>query len=135
MSDSTQGASKAIFFACGKDLIDCRMAAKKEIPQAGSSVELPRRNLHQRSTSARPPEGSPENGTATYRVVSTTAFGAGWDGLNRVVDDRPWEEGECTDHDWCDLFDSYTLASYLKLDTSFQHMPDDAIIIEVERMH
>lgn len=135
MSQPASQATVALLFAAGDRLFDCRIAQADAIPQTGDQVELHERDLHTRSHEhcTRPCCVQEMNRTARFTVQSATEKGSGWDGLNAAIEDREWEEGNCTRNEWCRLFDSYSLAGYLGLDPSnWDRMPERVILIEVE---
>lgn len=134
MSQPKFQATVALLFAAGDRLFDCRIAQADAIPQVGAAVELNERDLHTRSHEHCTRPCCAQERTAKFIVRSASEKGSGWDGLNAAIDDRDWEEGRCTQNEWCRLFDSYSLAGYLRLDASNQDetMPERVILIEVE---
>ncbi|MGD9681038.1 MAG: hypothetical protein AB7W16_07640 [Candidatus Obscuribacterales bacterium] len=130
----TQSSAKtiALLFAKGDSLMECRLlAASETMPCKGDRIELPVRDTHQRSTERCTRECCAVEPTATYVVRDSSRTGSGWDGLNAAIENRDWAEGRCRHHEWCNLFDSYSLASYLGLVLPFPEMPEEVIIIEV----
>jgi len=121
----------ALLFAEGERLIDCRLVC--ELPPVGSAIELFERDTHVRSTEHCTRPCCAVEPKAQYVVDSLAPKGAGWDGLNAAVDDRDWEEGKCTLHQWCDLFDSYSLAGYLRLEPPFEDLPQEVVLVNVSR--
>lgn len=134
MSQPASQATVALLFAKGDRLFECRLAPTDAIPQLGETVTLPERDLHKRSHEHCTRPCCAVEPTAQYRVQSANEKGSGWDGLNAAIEDREWEEGNCTRNEWCRLFDSYSLAGYLHLDPSNwdECMPERVILIEVE---
>lgn len=133
MSESATASKPnvALLFAVGPRLIECHMACAKDIPFVGKELELLERDLHTRSTETCTRVCCRTEPTALYRVTAVKETGASWDGLNAAIEDRAWEEGECKRHEWCNLFDSYTLASYLRLEPPFEGMPERVIVVEM----
>lgn len=123
----------ALLFAEGGRLIECRKVAPEAVPSPGASLELFERDTHARSTEHCTRACCREEAKVSHTVVALKATGAGWDGLSAAIDDRHWDEAKCTRHEWCNLFDSYTLASYLRLEPPFDEMPDEVILVEVTR--
>lgn len=120
----------ALLFAEGERLIDCRIV--DELPVAGQEIELYERDTHTRSTEHCTRPCCAVEPKAQYHIVSLTAIeGEGWDGLNRAIDNREWVEGQCRRHEWCSLFDSYSVAGYLRLEPPFEEMPVTTVIVEV----
>lgn len=123
----------AILFAEGGRLIECQKVAPEAVPAQGAVVELFERDTHARSTEHCTRACCQHEAKVPHTVVGITATGAGWDGLNAAIGDREWDEEKCTRHEWCNLFDSYTLASYLQLEPPFEEMPDEVLLVEVRR--
>lgn len=124
----------ALLFAEGIRLIECRMVeSRDELPAVESRIELFERDTHTRATERCTRPCCAVEPKTSYSVVSLTAKGAGWDGLTNAAADREWFESQCTLHDWCNLFDSYSLAGYLRLDCVDDPMPEEVIIVEVRR--
>lgn len=121
----------ALLFVEGERLIDCRLA--DHLPEIGSAIELFERDTHVRSTERCSRPCCAHEPVAPYVVDGLADKGAGWDGLNAAIADRDWEEGKCTRHEWCNLFDSYSLAGYLRLEPPFEDMPERVVLIEVKR--
>jgi len=134
MSQPASQAIIALLFAKGDRLFECRIAQADAIPQIGDQVELNERDLHTRSHEHCTRPCCAQERTALFTVQKASEKGSGWDGLNAAIDDRDWEEGRCARNEWCRLFDSYSLAGYLRLDASNQDeiMPGRVILIEVE---
>lgn len=124
----------ALLFAEGMRLIECRMVqSREELPSVGNRLELFERDTHTRLTERCTRPCCAVEPKASFSVVSLTMKGAGWDGLTNAVVDREWVESQCTLHDWCNLFDSYSLAGYLRLDFVDDPMPEEVIIVEVQK--
>ncbi len=124
----------ALLFAEGNRLIECRMVgSRSELPSAGDRLELFERDTHTRATERCTRPCCAVEPKTSYGVVSLTTKGAGWDGLTTATADREWVESQCTMHDWCNLFDSYSLAGYLRLDFVDDPMPEEVIIVEVQK--
>jgi hypothetical protein len=136
-----------VFFARGTDLIDARLMDPSEIPAPGSTIELKERSLHVRSTERCTRPCCKVEPTRLFKVLSSRTFasderkaqeliqqGRGSEvppsALMQVVDDRQWDEAACSNHEWCNLFDSYTLSGYLGVDPMEE--PHSAVIVEVE---
>lgn len=124
----------AILFAEGGRLIECQIVASDAVPSPGAVVELFERDTHARSTEHCTRPCCQHEARVSHTVVAVKSTGAGWDGLNAAIGDRQWDEEKCTRHEWCNLFDSYSLASYLSLEPPFEEMPDEVLLVEVKRI-
>lgn len=136
-----------VFFALGNTMLEAKLLDMSELPAAGSLVELKERSLHVRSMERCTRPCCATEPTRMFRVVSTKTFGSDErkalqlcqegradevppEALQQVVEDRVWEESVCRNHEWCSLFDTYTLDGYLGL-SDFEE-PHFAVIVDVE---
>lgn len=133
MSQKPTG-SIALFFALGNQLHDCRMVDSDSVPAVGSTIELKERNLHTRSSEHCTRPCCAKEPTAQFRVLALSGFAGGWQGLSQVAEAREWEESACRRHEWCSLFDSYTLAGYLGLELDSESAPHAVVVVEVEKV-
>lgn len=133
MQKQSTNRTVAILFAEGGRLIECQMVAPDAVPSQGTVLDLFERDTHARSTEHCTRACCQHEPKVSHTVVGIKATGAGWDGLNAAIEVREWDEEKCTRHEWCNLFDSYTLASYLRLEPPFEEMPDEVLLVEVRR--
>lgn len=121
----------AAFFARGGQLIDARVIESSQLPASGSLVTLHARDLHTRSTERCTRPCCATEPTAAFKVETVQAFSGGFEGLSEVVESRQWDEASCRHHEWCSLFDSYSLLGYLGIAPDEGEMPGTIVVVEV----
>jgi hypothetical protein len=134
----------AVFYAIGADMMEARLLQRAELPSVGAVIELKERSIHTRTSEHCTRPCCAVEPTRKFKVVNQTFyFNDKFDRtgatvpkaehepcpLQEVVDARPWVESLCLRHDWCRLFDVYTLLSYLRIESK---QPAVAAIIDVE---
>lgn len=122
-----------VFYALGNAFIEARLECRDAVPELGAVVTLKERSLHTRAHEHCTRPCCAEEPTRQYRVVALSAF-AGDNALQEVANYRAWEETLCNEHEWCSLFDGYTLEGYLAGAGSGPDDPDraaSAIVVDI----
>ena len=121
-----------VFFVRGNEMLEARLLADSELPKAGDSVRLKDRSLHVRINEHCTRPCCAHEPMRDFRVTSVRVLHSGKteDAFDQVLANRQWQESTCTAHEWCRLFDSYSLAAYLGLEDF--DLPGRAAIVDVE---
>lgn len=125
-----------VFFARGTSIMEARMMPAAEIPEPNAIIELKERSLHVRTNEHCTRPCCATEPVKSFQVVSKRLFqsreqSGSSSALDQVIGDRQWDELNCDKHhEWCSLFDSYSLISYLGLRSLAE--PTLAAIVEVE---